>query len=424
MSGYEKADDGARSIGPALLLTAILAGLALPGAVLARNETQGFIYGRVTTTSDSVYEGRLRWNGDEEAFWGDHFNATKEDRPYLEDLPRRERERERERDDSVRILGIRIGSSRWTSASRSLVARFGDMTKIEVRRGDEATLHMKSGAKVDVDGGSNDLGGTVHVWDKEVGEVKLDWDRIATIELLPTPASIDVPVTRLHGKVKTDVGDFEGFVQWDQEECVSTDELDGDSADGDVSIPMGNLKSIERRSSRSSTVVFRSGREMVLDGTNDVDDDNRGIFVEDPRFGRVLVSWDAFERVDFSQAGPSGPAYDDFKPAGPLRGKVTDTDGKSTSGRIVFDMDESEGWEMLNGSRRDVEYNIPFSLIRSVVPESRSSSRVVLKGGEEVILEDAADVDDDNDGVLVIPDGGGEPTYVEWGDVERIDFDA
>ncbi len=51
---------------------------------------------------------------------------------------------------------------------------------------------------------------------------------------------------------------------------------------------------------------------MVLSSTNDVDDDNRGIYVEDPRFGRVLVRWDTFERVDFSAPGSSGPSYEQY----------------------------------------------------------------------------------------------------------------
>ena len=424
MSGYENTS-GSRSMFTKLLMLMALAAFVLPGWASAASDTQGFIYGRVTMESDRVYEGRMRWNGDEEAFWGDHFNGSKEDRPYLDEMPERVRRRDRDRDEgSIRIMGIRIGSSSWHSSGRSLVARYGDIEKIEVGRGDEATLFMKSGETLEIDGGSNDVGSRIYIWDNEIGEVKLDWDRIDTIEFLPTPANIDVHVTRLHGVVKTDVGDFEGYVQWDKEECLSTDELDGESEDGDVSIPMGKLTSIERRSRRSSTVTLRSGREMVLDGTNDVDDDNRGIFVEDARFGRVLVPWDAFERVDFSEPGPSGPAYDDFKPGGPLRGTVTDVDGDKFSGRIVYDLDEAQTWEILNGDWRDVEYNIPFSLVKSIVPRGGDSSRVTLKGGEEVTLEDAADVGDGNDGILVIPDGGGDGTYIDWDDVERIDFDS
>lgn len=404
---------------PALLL-ALAAAVALPSLAAAASDTQGFIYGRVTAESGTVYEGRLRWNGDEEAFWGDFFNATKENRPYEDDVPGRALREERE---PIRIFGIRIGSGSWSSSGRSLVARFGDIRRIDIHRGDEATLVMKSGMEVEIDGGSNDVDGKIYVWDKELGEVKLEWDRLERIEFLPAPADLKVTDHRLHGKVKTDVGDFEGFVQWDQEECLSSDKLDGDGPDGDMSIEMGNIRSIERRSRRSSQVTLWGGRDFELDGTNDVNDDNRGIYVEDARYGRVLIPWSAFERVDFSEAGSSGPSYDDFKPSVPLRGTVTDADGKRYSGRIVYDVDESETWEFLNGEWRDVEYSIPFSLIRAVEPRDDDSSRVILKSGEELVLEDTADVGEGNSGVLVIPTEG-KPIYVEWDEVKRVEFEG
>ncbi len=401
----------------ALTLTALM----LPGIAIAAqpDEAQGFIYGKVTMRSDTVYEGRLRWNGDEEAFWGDLFNGTKEDRPYWDEVP--ERERRRNRGEGIRILGISIGSSDYSSG-RSFIARFGDIAKIEAHRRD-AVLTMKGGEVIEIDGSStNDIGGTLYVWDQEIGEVKLDWDRIDVIEFLPTPGNLEVPVTRLHGKVETDEGDFEGYIQWDKEECLSTDELDGDSRDGGMSIEMGKIRSIERGSSRSSRVTLWSGREFELRGTNDVNSDNRGIYVEDPRYGRVLVDWDAFESVHFTEAGPSGPSYDDFQPGKPLRGTVTETGGETHSGRIVYDVDEEHSWEILNGDQRDLEYNIPFALVKSVEPRGSDSSRVTLKGGGELILEDVADVDDGNDGILVITSGD-DPVYIPWDDVERIDFE-
>ena len=45
-----------------------------------------------------------------------------------------------------------------------------------------------------------------------------------------------------------------------------------------------------------------------------------GMYVDDRRYGRVLVSWGAFERFDVSAAGDSGPAYTDFPPGRPLTG--------------------------------------------------------------------------------------------------------
>lgn len=400
------------------LFALLVIALFTPTAALAAEDTQGFVYGKVTAESGTVYQGRLRWNEDEEAFWGDLFNGSKEDRPYMVEVPRRERVRDR---DEIRVFGIRISSRNWGSSNRSFVARFGDIRSIEVIGGNEAILTMSSGTKYELDGGSNDLGATIYVWDDEFGEIGLDWDKIDRIDFLPTPKNLDVSVFRLHGKVVTDAGDFEGYIQWDQEECLSTDELDGESDDGDLAIAMGKIRSIERRSRRSSRVILESGRDLVLDGTNDVDDDNRGIFVEDERFGRVLVSWEAFDRVDFTGPGSSGPALDDFE-SGPIQGTVTDRDGKKTSGRIVYDIDESETWEMLNGEWRDVEYNIPFGLIRSVVPKTSDSSEITLKNGKVVELEGQVDVGDGNAGILIFS-GDGDPVYVAWDDLERIDFE-
>jgi hypothetical protein len=222
--------------------------------------------------------------------------------------------------------------------------------------------------------------------------------------------------------VKTRSGDFRGYVQWDQEECLGNDELDGDTDDGDLSIRMGNIRSIERRSRSSSRVTTKDGRAVVLSDTNDVDSSNRGIYVEDPRYGRVLIGWDAFERVDFTDGG-SGPGYAAFAPGQPLAAIVTVAGGKKLSGRLVYDLDESETTEMLDGERRDVEYSIPFALVQTIVPGA-DSARVVLRSGEELLLEDTTDVGEDNAGLLIYEIGKEKPTYVPWEDVEIIELAA
>ena len=43
----------------------------------ASEDRGGFLYGLLTTTDGATYEGRLRWGGDQEAFWGDYFNGSK-----------------------------------------------------------------------------------------------------------------------------------------------------------------------------------------------------------------------------------------------------------------------------------------------------------------------------------------------------------
>jgi hypothetical protein len=404
------------------LLSLELLSSSIVAAAPAR-DARGFLYGRIATRGGSVYEGRLRWNNTEEAFWGDFFNADKKELPYLEYVPRDERRRRK----SIEVFGVPIGVS-WggmESDGRQLVARFGDLRRIEVQRGDDATVIFKSGARYEVSGGSNDIDDDteITVWDRNAGEMRVRWKEIRTIDFLPAPAGLTVPGFRLRGTVHTEDGTFHGYIQWDQDECLSSDKLDGKTHDGKVSLQMGEIRSIERRSRDSSEVVLRNGRTLVLKGTNDVNSSNRGIYVHDWRFGRVLVDWDAFRRVDFEPPGDSGPAYTDFRPGHPLSGKVSTEQGQTYRGRLVYDIDEAETMEFLNGQRSEVEYSIPFARIAFLLPERGSSTRVVYKDGQEVKLADAVDVDRDNAGVLVFEQGKEKPRYISWEDVRRIDFE-
>ena len=210
------------------------------------------------------------------------------------------------RKDGIKIFGITVRMGEYSDMSRVFKVHFGDIKQIRVRGSDSAIVVMKDDSEYRVGGGSDDLGGTIQVWDASLGEVEVDWDRIETIDFLPTPRDLDTSDGRLYGTVETRVGDFTGYIQWDQDECVTTDKLDGDTEEANLSISMGKIRSIERHSRSSSAVTLKDGRELILDDSNDVDSDNRGIFVDDSRYGRVLISWDAFRRVEFSDSG-TGP---------------------------------------------------------------------------------------------------------------------
>ena len=397
-----------------LALLGLLAAAAPP---LAAAEADGYIYGKITTRDGTTYQGRLRWD-DEEAFWGDFFNSSKEDNPWVELVPRAQRGDQRHK---VEVFGFELASfGDLHGDTRQFVVRFGDLARIEPHAGESVVVTLKNGTKLRLEGGSNDVESKVRVWDPAAGEVGVEWRRIRAIELLAAPAKLAVADPRLHGTVVTRSGKFTGFIQWDQEECLGSDELDGETNDGDVSLRMGTIRSIERRSSGSSKVTLMDGRKLVLSGTNDVDDDNRGIYVEDPRYGRVLIDWDAFERVDFTPGG-SGPGYGAYAPGKPLTGMVTTAEGRKLVGRLVFDLDESETTEMLDGGRNDIEYSIPLALVARVEPRG-DTSRVTLQSGEELVLGDTVDVSDDNAGMLIFEPGSQKPTFVRWDAVERVDF--
>ena len=388
-------------------------------------DNQGFIYGRVVTESGTEYTGFLRW-GNQEAFWDDLFHSAKEVLPYLEDLEeddRRDlRRRGRKRFSFPKIWNMVIEDDGWPG-TRMFIARFGDISRIEPRRRGQATVHMRNGKEYEVKGASDDVSSKIHVGDKSLGKIDLRWDRIESIEFMSAPKGADPGVWRLYGKVETHEGDFEGYIQWDKQECLNIDRLDGDTEDGDLSIEMGRIRSIERRGRRSSTVVLKDDRTLRLHGSNDVNHENRGIMIQDPDYGRVTVGWKSFKRLTFIDSPGSGQGYGDYPARGPLTGTVTDDKGKKYNGRIVFDLDESEGWEMLNGKIEDVEFDIPFWSVISLEPRGSDECRIVLKSGKKLTFEDGHDVTGRNAGILVFTDDDRDPVYLRWKDIERMEFD-
>ncbi|HEX3126239.1 MAG TPA: hypothetical protein VH394_02820 [Thermoanaerobaculia bacterium] len=384
-----------------------------------------FLYGRIAAVGGAVYEGRLRWGekGDQEAFWGDYFNGSKAKNPWAAYVPPGRLPTEPR---PIEVFGIEvpIHRERPISLGRFFMARFGDIARIEAR-GRDVRVILKSGTGFDLDRfGASDFDDGVRVWDGSRGVISLDSLEIRTIQFFPA-ARIGAVPGRLRGTVRTRQGDFTGFLQWDREACVGSDELDGRTGDGKVHLRFDTLRSIARRSPDSAQVTLLDGREIVLSGTSEVGKDNRGVYVDDPRYGRVLISWDAFERVDFSPGGPGdpgdiGPAYGDFPPGRPLAGSVTTRDGRRLAGRLVYDLDESETTETLDAPSQGVDYTIPFGLIASIVPPGR----VTLQNGEELQLEPTGDLGEKNAGILIFVKGGERPEYVPWTDVAQVDFDS
>ena len=386
----------------------------------AGDADRGFIYGRVTTVDGATYQGRLRFGEDQEAFWGDYFNGVKKENAWMayvapEELPKRT--------ESIEVFGWKLGEhTSKLDGTRQLTAHFGEVSKIE-SEGQDVRVTLKSGSVVAVNRfDASDFDDGLRVWDPR-GVTDLDSTRIRSIELLPTMAVPDPPV-RLYGTVRSRQGDFTGFVEWDREECIGSDELDGRDPQGvEQHVRFDTIRSIEGKSRGSSQVTLTDGRELTLSGTNDVNGDNRGIVVDDPRYGRVVVSWWSFERADFTPNG-SGPGYDDYAPGRKLSGTVTTRDGRKLSGPIVYDLDESESTETLDGSYEGVDYTLPFGTIASVEPSTDHPTRVKLKNGVELRLEWDGDVGEQNAGMLVFVEGKAKPSYVPWADVVRIEFDG
>ena len=367
-----------------------------------------FLYGRITTTNGATYQGRLRFGGDEEAFWGDYFNAVKKGNPWSSLAPH--------------------GALRDADLGRSIMARFGDIAKIEAK-GRHLWVTLKNGYRYHLARyAADDFADGLTIWDEQGNIVTLNERRVRAIEFFPVNATDAVAPVRLNGTVQTREGEFTGFLQWNRREGLGEDALDGRSTTGEsVSVPFQTIRSIARQSDDNSRVTLLDGREVVLSGTREVGAGNGGMYIDDARYGRVLVSWDAFIRVDFKNDGASGPAYTDFPVGGPLAGTVTTRAGRSLTGHLVFDLDESQITETLDAPSGGVDYTIPFGMVASIVlpasgePKARRA-KVTLQSGLELQLVRAGDLGDRNAGMLIFVEGRERPEYVSWAEVQRLDF--
>ncbi len=403
-----------------LILGVVIAFIIAVTRTNAQN-TEGLIYGKVYT-GDNVYLGQLRW-GKEEAFWNDHFNASKTSNKNNDYRPRN-----RDSDDGSWSNFDWSFSSIWdnkSSKTHQFVTQFGDIKIIE-NYGGQALLTLKDGTEVMVNGsGYNDLSPSVRVLDGELGEVSIKWSRVEKVEFLPTPANLKPTMgIGLFGTVNVyRKGDLTGYIQWDHDERLSTDKLDGDTRDGDLSISFSKIRSIE--SGRGgSDVELLDGRKFYLTGSNDVNSENRGIIITIEGVGKVDVPWKVFNSVRFDpNANSTGASYVSYKVPRRLSGTVHTYDDDRLRGRIVFDLDEALDIEFLEGKDDELEYRIPFRNIKSIRPKNYNYSQIELRNGGTILLGDGRDVSDSNDGILVFTRENAEPEYISWKKVSKIVFD-
>ncbi|MEQ8424707.1 MAG: hypothetical protein RIA63_08340, partial [Cyclobacteriaceae bacterium] len=239
---------------------------------LTQAQDEGFMYGKITTVDNKVYEGPIRW-GKEEVLWIDLFNAAKPENDYVRYLSRDDMEYLRDkRYEQNHAWGDRF-VSRWVNFdfdersdyTHQFVCQFGEIKSIRPSWRNSADLVMQNGQKFEVSGeGYNDVGGSIQINDKEMGTLSLDWSRIELIEFGNTPSQLkDKFDDVLYGTVETAHGRFKGAVAWDNDERLLSDKLDGRTDDGKLSIEFGKIASIEQRWDEAR-VELKSGRTITM----------------------------------------------------------------------------------------------------------------------------------------------------------------
>lgn len=391
-------------------------------------EKNVFLYGDVETVSGDVYTGFIRW-GDDEVYWVELLNAKKTSNDFLKFLSTSEIEALAEQSGENSWLGIDLGvlsiwEDKLSRTNHQFDTRFGDIVSIEPTGRSRARIRIKNGVIIEVAGeGYSDIGGEVKVLDKELGEVSLKWSRIERVSFKEAPQNATNAFgSPIYGTVDAGrKGTFTGLIQWDVDERFLDEVLDGEERGDDREIPFSSIRSIEK-DRNGVLVTLNSGRELALSGSNDVNDENRGIVVFDPEVGRVLIPWRDFRTADLSPQSFTGLSYTDFPVSEGLSGTVKTIDGNEYSGLLVYDLDESWEFEILDGRDDKVEFDIPFRNVSSIVPKNYNYSMVTLKNGRSLLIGDERDVTSANDGILVFVSKNEEPVYIKWAKIDEIAF--
>jgi hypothetical protein len=423
-------------------LYVVLMLLFFAAASPAQAQDDIFMYGKIFTDDNHTYEGAIRW-GKEEVYWSDIFNAAKEENRNIRFLSSDQRDDLDKKRYDNNNWGDRWGNrfTRWTGWNNDnyknnnyrdgdndyvhqFACQFGEIKTIRTAGRKYVELEMQDGTKHTLSGeGYNDVGTDVKITDKELGDIEISWYRIDRVEFSKTPSKLEYKFGQpLFGTVEAFGSKFIGYIQWDHDERLSTDKLDGDSDDGDVAIEFGKIKSIERSGNRSR-VILKSGRELYLGGSNDVNSGNRGIIVMNKDFAAIDISWRDFDKLTFDEK-PAGTllTYDQFKTQKELTATVTTRDGQSLSGKLIYDLDETYDYELLQGKQGDYEYTTPFKNIKRITTDGEHRANIELKNGTKLMLDDAQDVNELNQGALIFASGNDRPSYVPWDKIKEIEF--
>lgn len=150
----------------------------------------------------------------------------------------------------------------------------------------------------------------VQISDPGLGMVEVEWDEFAFVRFHEPEShtgydSFDGGHPLKGTVVNRDGEEFSGWILWDADEGYSWEILDGENRDVVYDVEFGKIATIERNSSRSALVTLLDGRALELEGSNDVNDENKGIFIRvddqapSGTDGWVRVSWDDFREIRF-----------------------------------------------------------------------------------------------------------------------------
>jgi hypothetical protein len=189
----------------------------------------------------------------------------------------------------------------------------GNVAAIE-REGRDASRVTLTSGEVLILTGTNDVDADnrgIEITDLALGRAIVAWEDFESLvfhapDAAAGAASGGAAATRdafdggrpLVGTVETTSGErITGRLRWDNDEEHTWEVLDGRADGVDYDVELGLVRVIERVGSSAARVELVDGRSLLLEGSNDVSEENQGIFVRPEGGETMLVRWRDFRRV-------------------------------------------------------------------------------------------------------------------------------
>ena len=278
------------------------------------------------------------------------------------------------------------------------------------------------------------------------------WIGIIAVALVFTAAMASAERGRIYGKIYTTSGDvLEGPIRWDKNEASWDDLIDGYKQpvekakkaerrkygengtkfkifgwtvfeDGtgwgstrQAGIAFGHIEKLTPASDDAAELLLKNGEEIEFTtSSTDLGSGIREIIIETKDEGELELAWDDIDYIEFMDGGDVTSSFGKR-----LYGTVTTSRGGEYAGWIAWDVDEMFSGDIIDGRDRDRKRKIKFDQIARIEKISSQASRIILKNGEEIRLDDSNDVDSGNRGIAISDRKLGR-IVVQWDEFESL----
>ncbi|TDR16798.1 hypothetical protein [Marinicella litoralis] len=384
------------------------------------------IYGTATETNGKQVTGTIRW-GDQEAFLSDVYNGNKIATIGVEHLTDDEKEalEDHQPGPQARIGGLQVT---FKSFFGKEIKRpyfnlpFGSIAKLTIDESKDlyqATLH--DGTVIKSHNDTNDLSDEVYFLTPEGDTIEYDLDELSSIEFSKAPDDAKRFDQAIYGTITSDLGTLKGRVMWDKDERMVSEKLDGHENGQEYNLKFSEIRSIERKGNKSK-VELLDGTVLMLGDTNDVDNGNRGIWLDNPNHGRIEIRWAQFQKLTIQEVDVEWMDFDDYQAIqSPLKGLITLKDESTVVAEtMAFDLNQQSPFEMLDSDVDESNRHIPFKNIKKLTRVNDSGVELTLHDDTKIFAYGNRSVSRDNNGVMVKTSD--QHQWIRWADIESIAF--